>query len=139
MTAEVFIDSNILLYSCSSSPEDVAKQKVAEKLVLDLKFGLSSQVLQEFVSNALKKKNLCISEPQIDATLEMATLVPVQPVTLELICSAVELRRRMSISHWDSTIIAAAIELGCHRIYSEDLNHGQKYDGVEVINPFLSM
>jgi predicted nucleic acid-binding protein len=39
---------------------------------------------------------------------------------------------------WDATIIAAAVELGCSTLYSEDLNHGQSYDGVKVVNPFLS-
>jgi predicted nucleic acid-binding protein len=47
------------------------------------------------------------------------------------------LRRRFQLSQWDATIIAAALELGCHTVYSEDLNHGQDYGGVTVINPFL--
>ncbi len=46
------------------------------------------------------------------------------------------IRRRFQLSHWDSTILAAAQELGCHTLYSEDLNHGQSYDGLRVINPF---
>ena len=36
-----------------------------------------------------------------------------------------------------SAIIAAALELGCETVYSEDLNHGQLYAGVRVVNPFL--
>ncbi len=73
----------------------------------------------------------------IDATLEMAAQVPVLPVSLELVIMAVSLRRRFQISHWDATIIAAARELGCKTLYSEDLTHGQTYDGVKVVNPFL--
>lgn len=39
---------------------------------------------------------------------------------------------------WDSTVIAAAQELGCKTLYSEHLNHGQDYNGVKISNPFLS-
>ena len=100
-------------------------------------FALSSQVLQEYITNALRKKALGISEANIDATLEMAAHVPVLPVSLELVIMAVSLRRRFQISHWDATILAAARELGSKTLYSEDLTHGQTYDGVKVINPFL--
>jgi predicted nucleic acid-binding protein len=36
----------------------------------------------------------------------------------------------------NAAILAAAHELGAHTVYSEDLSHGQDYDGVKVINPF---
>lgn len=134
--AEVFLDANILLYACSSAAADAPKQKCAEDLIHNTRFGLSAQVLQEFIGNALRKKSLGITESQIDATLTLATLIPVLPVTLELILVGTALRRRFPISHWDSTILAAALELGCHTLYSEDLKHGQDYGGVRVVNPF---
>lgn len=135
--AEVFLDANILLYACSSAVADAPKQKRAEDLIHHARFGLSAQVLQEFIANALRKKSLGISESQIDATLTLATLTPVIPVTLELILVGTALRRRFPISHGDSTILAAALELGCHTLYSEDFNHGQDYGGVRAVNPFL--
>jgi len=49
---------------------------------------------------------------------------------------AVELRQRFQISYWDAAIIAAAKQMGCPTLYSEDLNAGQEYDGVTVVNPF---
>ncbi len=137
MNAEVFLDANILLYACSSAPADRAKQQRAEALILNTPFVLSAQVLQEFIANALRKKALGITEANIDAMLELASHVRVLPITHELILIAVAIRRRFQVSHWDSTIIAAAKKLGCKTLYSEDLNHGQVYDGVTVINPFL--
>ena len=137
MIAEVFLDANILLYACSSAPADRAKQQRAEALILNTPFVLSAQVLQEFIANALRKRALGITEANIDATLELASHVRVLPITHELILIAVAIRRRFQVSHWDSTIIAAAKELGCKTLYSEDLNHDQDYDGVTVINPFL--
>jgi predicted nucleic acid-binding protein len=137
MIAEVFLDTSILLYACSAAPADRAKQERAETLILNTPFVLSAQVLQEFIANALRKKALGITEANIDATLELASHVRVLPVTHELILIAVAIRRRFQVSQRDSTIIAAANELGCKALYSEDLNHGQDYDGVTVINPFL--
>jgi predicted nucleic acid-binding protein len=136
MTGEVFLDSNVLLYVCSSAPDDAEKRRVAEDLMLSRPFALSAQVLQEFIANALRKPRLGISEGNIDATLQMASLVRVQSVTRELVLSAVLLRRRFKLSQWDATILAAALELGCDAVYSEDMNDGQDYGGVRVVNPF---
>ena len=30
----------------------------------------------------------------------------------------------------------AALSSGCSRLYSEDLDHGWRIDGLEVVNPF---
>ena len=136
MTGEVFLDSNVLLYACSAAREDAAKRKVAQGLILRGSFALSAQVLQEFIANALRKPRLGISESNIDATLRMASLVRVQPITHELVISAVILRRKFQLSQWDATILAAAAELGCDTVYSEDMSHGQNYGGVRVVNPF---
>ena len=136
MTAEVFLDSNVLLYSCSAAADDAAKRQVVEDLILNRPFAISAQVLQEFIANALRKPRLGITESNIEATLQMAALVRVQPITHELVVSAVMLRRRFQLSQWDATIIAAALELDCQTIYSEDMNDGQLYAGVRIINPF---
>ncbi len=136
MTAEVFLDSNILLYSCSAAPDDAGKRQVAADFILNRPFAISAQVLQEFIANALRKPRLGITESNIEATLQMAAMVRVQPVTHQLVVSAVLLRRRFQLSQWDATIIAAAVELGCPTVYSEDMNDGQDYGGVRVVNPF---
>ncbi len=46
------------------------------------------------------------------------------------------LRERFQISYWDAAILAAARIAGCRTVYTEDLNAGQDYDGVRVMNPF---
>jgi len=137
MSAEVFLDANVLLYASSNAPEDKVKREKAQRLILAAPFALSAQVLQEYIANALRKKQLGISEANIEAMLELAATAIILPVTLELVISAVGIRRRFQVSHWDATIIAAAQELGCKTLYSEDLNHGQNYNGVQVVNPFM--
>lgn len=136
MIADVFLDSNILLYACSSAPEDSQKRHVVEDIILNTRFSLSAQVLQEFIANALRKKSLGITEANIDAMLELATHARVLAISHELVASAVMIRRRFQLSQWDATIIAAAAELGCKTLYSEDMNHSQDYGGVRVVNPF---
>ena len=137
ISADVFLDANILLYASSAAPADAAKRERAQALLVEERFAVSAQVLQEFIANALRKNSLGLTEANIDAALELASHVPVQPITRELIVEAVALRRRFQVSQWDATILAAARALGCHTLYSEDLNHGQDYDGVRVVNPFV--
>jgi len=136
MAAPPFIDANILLYAGSHAPDDAVKKHQAGQLLATLDFCLSSQVIQEFISNALRKKALGISTDQIEAVLRCLEDVTVQPVTYELILQAWQLRRRFQVSHWDSTIITAAQILGCTTLYSEDLTHGQDFGGGHVVNPF---
>ena len=50
-----------------------------------------------------------------------------------------EAREALSLTAYDAAILAAAQELGAHTVYSEDMSHGQKYDGVKVINPFHAL
>lgn len=57
MSAEAFLDSNILLYASSSAPEDREKRLCAENLILQTDFALSAQVLQEYIANAIKKRS----------------------------------------------------------------------------------
>jgi predicted nucleic acid-binding protein len=63
--------------------------------------------------------------------------IPVTTLTKATFFSALERHARHGISHWDSLMVASALEAGCETIYSEDLNHGQDYGGVKVVNPFL--
>jgi len=137
MTAERFLDTNILLYSGSQAAEDAPKRRIATQLVASLDFAISTQVVQEYLSNAIRKKELGLSARNVQDFLDSLDVITVLPVTVTLIRNAWRLRARHALSHWDASIIAAALELGCHTLYSEDLHHGQNYDGVRVINPFL--
>ena len=114
MSAEVFLDSNVRLYSCSAAADDAAKRQVAEDLILNRPFAISAQVRQDLIASALRKPRPGITESNIEATLQMAALVRVQPITHELVIAAVTLRRRFQFSQSDATIIA----------------------GVRIINPF---
>ena len=136
MTARCFADTNLFLYAASKDPADKTKKAVARALLASEDIGISVQVLQEFAHNATAKKRLGLKPEETEAILHTLLEYPVLPVTGELVLDAVVIQRRYEISYWDAAIIAAARELGCEVLYSEDLNPGQDYGGVVVRNPF---
>ena len=47
------------------------------------------------------------------------------------------LQSRYKLSYYDALIVAAALESGCKRLLSEDLQHGLKVEKLVITNPFL--
>lgn len=135
MNAEFFLDTNILLYAASNAASEKPKKEIARGLLARDGAGFSVQVLAEFFVNATSKFKL--PEDTVVRILESLEAYPVLPVTEAVFWSALAIRKRYRISYWDSAIIAAAIEMRCCTLYSEDLNHGQVYEGLRVVNPFL--
>lgn len=136
MTAPCFVDTNILLYAGSNAPDDQAKRQVARQVLSQPGIGFSAQVLQEFYSAAVTKQRLKMTHDDAVAVLQSLAGFPVWPVTRELVLEAIAAKQRFGISYWDAAILTAAKQMGCHTVYSEDLNDGQDYDGVRVVNPF---
>jgi predicted nucleic acid-binding protein len=136
-TEPVFLDTNILLYAASNAPADHAKKKIASEIIQYQPFRISAQVVQEFIANALRKPQLGLGEPHIDALLELAAAQETASIDIALIQGATARRRQFKISQWDACILEAASRMGCTRVYTEDLNHGQFYGDVQVLNPFL--
>jgi len=137
MNAEVFLDTNVLLYSVSQLPGEAGKQRIADMLVTTFSFGTSAQVCQEFYVIASGKMKHAVTPTTALEFVRKLMSRPFIPTDTELIQSAIELRQRFQISYWDAAIIAAAQRLGAKTIYSEDLSHGQHYGSVQVVNPFL--
>jgi len=139
MTVMRFVDTNILLYRISSQPAEAKKQVVAEQILDGEDLQISVQVLQEFYVQATRssRKDALLHE-------EAATLIsswkrfPIQELTVNLLDAALIAKDRWQLSYWDATIIEAARMTGCEVVLSEDLNHGQNFHGVTVINPFLT-
>lgn len=90
--------------------------------------------MAEFYSVALKKKYL--SEPVAARWISTLAEMPVVEVDARLVVEGVALSRRYKISYWDAALVAASQRGGADVLYTEDLNHGQMYDGVRVIDPF---
>jgi len=134
MGAEFFLDTNILLYAASSASSEAPKRTRARELLAMEGGSLSVQVQAEFYVNATTKFKL--PHAKVVGILESLDSYPTLAITAGVFWAALQVRERYGLSYWDSAIIAAALELGCHTLYSEDLSHGQSYAGVLVINPF---
>lgn len=138
MSAEVFIDTIVFLYSLSDNPDEKLKAERARQLLLDENWGWSVQVAGEFYNTATSpKRQFRLSPSLAKQYVETWLNFPTTPVAASTVRDALQLAAKYRISYWDAAIVAAARELGCRTIYSEDLSHGQDYDGVVVVNPFF--
>jgi predicted nucleic acid-binding protein len=136
MNAKVFFDTNVLVYAAVGTGKDDSKRKRALDLIQSEDFGTSAQVLQEFFVTVVRKASRPLSAAQALEWIEQWAAFPCQPIDRELVQIAVGLSERFTISYWDAAILAAAEALGSRIVYSEDLNDGQQYGEVRVINPF---
>jgi predicted nucleic acid-binding protein len=132
-----FVDTNVLLYSVSTAAAEQEKAQIALKILDDPDLALSVQVLQEFYVQATREsKSEKITHEQAAALVEAYLRFTVQETTVALMQAALETKQRFRISYWDASVIEAARTLACDTVLSEDLSHGQDYDGVRVENPF---
>lgn len=132
-----FVDSNVLVYAAEEKTPLARKTTIARELLLQPGLHFSVQVLSEFVGNARHPHKLNLPREREHRWLQGWLLRPVASITTATFLRALAIHARYQISHWDSLILAAACEMNCALVYSEDLNPGQDFDGVEVINPFL--
>ena len=133
-----FVDTNVVLYAVSTHPSEVSKAQIARTLLESADICLSTQVLQEFYVQATRQSRPdALSRDQAASLVEALTRFSVQDVTVSIVRAAIHTMSRFNLSYWDAAIIEAARELGCAQLLSEDLSHGQDYNGVTVVNPFL--
>jgi predicted nucleic acid-binding protein len=139
MNVKIFVDTNILIYA--HDIDAARKHEVAQKLVASLwnqKTGvLSVQVLQELYVNVTRKIAVPI-KPFEARTIVRAYMPWVIETRAEMVLAASEIEERNRISFWDALIVAAAQHAGATTIVTEDLNHGQRIEGVLVENPFIT-
>lgn len=138
MSSRDFFDANVLVYMYD--PRDPVKQQRASDLLADAMANdtgmLSAQVLAEFFNAVTRKLPAPLAVGEAEQAIARFAVMPVVPLDLALVQRAVSVCQRYRISYWDAQIVAAAAIAGCARIISEDLNTGQSYDGVVVVNPF---
>ena len=140
MSAEFFLDTNILLYSFDKS--DIRKKRIAEALVEQASLTgagvISSQVCQEFCNVILHKNSDDIPFSKLTAYLETVVfhLICVYP-SPGLFREALRIHHETQYRFYDSLIVAAALESNAPILYSEDLQHNRRIGSLQIINPFL--
>lgn len=132
MPAKQFFDTNILVYAFASNDRRSVR---AESLIAEGGF-IDVQVLNEFTN--VTRRKLRWQWEQIEASLAVIEELfsPVAPLTKAIHTRAVQLAREHELSVYDALIIAAAQDAGCTLLFSEDLQHGQKFGTLSVENPF---
>jgi len=139
MSANVFVDTNVLVYFRDTSKPD--KQiAAAEWLSYLWQTGtgrLSIQVITEFYAVVTKKLTPGL-EPA-SAREDILDLLPWKPLGLteDIIVQAWNFQDQYQLSWWDSLIVAAAKIQQCAYLISEDFQHNQVFQGLRVIYPFL--
>jgi predicted nucleic acid-binding protein len=134
--ADCLLDSNILIYALSGASDERQKRQTAADLISRENFGTSYQVIMETWVVATRKMTIPINPGRAAAFLEAMLAFPCVPGSASLYRQAILLASRYDIHPYDGAILAAAQELGAEVVYSEDMSHGQLYDGVRVVNPF---
>lgn len=135
MMTDVFLDTNILLYAISGNDAEKNERKIARHFIAQENWGTSVQVLQEFYVNATGKLRETLPEMETMRFIQDLMRRPIVSMSPTLFLRAVVLKNRYRISYWDSAI-AAAEALNCRTLLTQDLNSGQDYDGVRVVDPF---
>lgn len=139
MSERAFLDTNILVYA--DDLDSPGKRVIAQSIIGDCLLAnagvLSTQVLQEFFAVSVTKFRTAAEEAR--RRIELFASLEVFPIGVEDILGAIDLHRLHGYSFWDCLILRAALQSGCTVLYSEDLEHGRRFEGLTVVNPFLEI
>lgn len=132
MSADAFVDSNVLLYLLSSGTKaDRAEEVVGRESVI------SAQVLNEVANVCRKKLKMDWAETQEFLHIVHELYPDVQPLTDESQELGIRMAARYGLSVYDGQIVASALLAGCATLWSEDMQDGLVLDGrTTVRNPF---
>jgi predicted nucleic acid-binding protein len=138
---DCFIDTNILVYAFDRSAGE--KNTISAQLVKDCwenETGfISIQILQEFVVNVTRKIAAPLDHQMARQIVADLAQWRVHSPEVSDLLQALDFQERYQLSFWDALVLQSAAHLGCKQLLSEDLNHGQTYGDVQVINPFKEM
>jgi len=134
MNNKIFIDSNIWVYlfTEASDPKGIAARSYLEEVRLTSQLVISFQVVNE-VTNVLKRKGS--SEQTLRRVIaDLSSGCEIVGFSPELALKASELREKYAFSFWDSQIVTAALLSGASVLASEDMQDGQKIEGLTIKN-----
>jgi predicted nucleic acid-binding protein len=136
MLAESFLDTNVLVYAAFPKADEEWKRAISADLLTNENYALSTQVLIEFVNSTTKKRKPGLALATVREWLGDFRTAPVIGADDSLVIEALDVAERYKIDFFDGLIVAAAHRAGAKTLFSEDLNDGQKYGSVKVVNPF---
>jgi predicted nucleic acid-binding protein len=135
-----FVDTNVFVYALTE--DDPVRSAKAQQLIARLRstqsLRTSTQVLSELFVTLTRKVRTPLSPAAALEYLDQIAAWPVVAPDFSAIRDACQLSASAKLSFWDALVVVAASRASATRLYSEDLNPGQRLLGVEVVNPFRS-
>jgi predicted nucleic acid-binding protein len=130
------VDTNVLIYV--HDPRDSDKQQIASSLITSLADGvLLWQVACEYIAASRKLEPLGYSRDKAWEDIRNLQLVWITVLpSWQVLVRAENLMGRFHLSFWDAMVVAASLEGGVERLYSEDFDAYAQIDGLELVNPF---
>ncbi len=141
MIGPVFVDTNVFVYlHDDSEPEKKLRADDWIAFLVGHRSGrLSFQVLQEFYLTLTRKLKLGFDEGEPRKIVrELASWQPIA-IDLAVLERAWLLEEHYSLSWWDALIVAAAQTGECEVLLTEDLQPGQAFGAVRVVDPFEAL
>ncbi len=138
MSAELwFVDTNVLVYVFDD--DSPAKQRIARRLLEERadQIVVSTQVLGEFYVTVTRKLARPLTAEQAIEALDALCVLPVRGLGVDMVRSAVRRSASSQVSYWDALIIESALDARATVLLTEDLQDGQEFGPLRVINPFL--
>ncbi|MEA3486455.1 MAG: PIN domain-containing protein [Thermodesulfobacteriota bacterium] len=138
MKGRIFVDTNILIYAhdLDAGPRHDIAASAVEELWESENGVMSTQVLQEFYVNVTRKISKPLSQAHARGIIENYLAWHIEVNEPDTVLMASEIEERHLLSFWDALILAAASRARVDKILTEDLNHGQKIEGILIENPF---
>ncbi|HMQ58394.1 MAG TPA: PIN domain-containing protein [Rhizobiaceae bacterium] len=126
-----FLDTNVLLYLYA---KDDAKADKVDALLRERPV-ISVQVLNEFINVSRRKfaRDWSTIIPAIESLGALCEVVPLEVTSQR---KAVEIAVRDGFSIYDANIVTAAAMAGCTILFSEDMQHSRRIEGLTIVNPF---
>ena len=132
----VFLDTNVIVYAYDSA--ELVRHPIAVHVIDSLlsesdAVVISPPVAGEFV-NTMKRKGT----PPATLSLQLRGLsaFEMNAPSLVTIGAAWALCTAHGIAWYDAIIVQTAIDARCDKLYTEDMQNGRKFGGLEMVNPF---
>ena len=139
MSAEYFIDTNVFIYLFdeTNAPKRVRAESLVRSSLQNGSGCISYQVVQETLNIITRKRGATHATARRMLEEILIPLWHINP-SPTLYRRGLQVQSDLGFSLYDSLIVAAALEAGCTRLYTEDLQHGQEIGKLKIQSPFVN-
>lgn len=133
----IALDTNILIYAITDDDEKGRHEAACDLLerIAKVRAIVPLQVVGEFLNVCKKREQLSYTAAieRADYIMRMYRCPPSIPA--DYLRAAIK-AHRYRIQYFDALILAVAERVGATMLLSEDMQDGQRIDGLTILNPF---